>query len=132
MPPPPSPPPPPSQVDYDLILSLLYRIFETGQCGDGSVLIFLPGWFDISQLTDILRDTREFSNTQVYDIIQLHSGVTRKSQARAFEKLKPGMHKIILSTNIAETSITIDDVAVVIDSGPPRRRCTIPTSRWRA
>ena len=43
-----------------------------------------------------------------------------------FAPLKPGEHKIILSTNIAETSVTIDDVAVVIDSGKLKEKVYDP------
>ena len=48
------------------------------------------------------------------------------SQSEVFEPLQPGEHKIILSTNIAETSVTIDDVAVVIDSGKLKEKVYDP------
>ena len=105
-----------TQVDYDLILSLLRYIFKSEFCKEGSVLIFFPGWDDISRMHRILTSTVDF-NSRKYKILQLHSGIPRHAQNAVFESLRPGEHKIILSTNIAETSVTIDDVAVVIDCG---------------
>jgi HrpA-like RNA helicase len=115
-----------SQVDYDLILALLHYIFKSEFCKDGSVLVFMPGWDDISRMYRILSTTREFMDAKKYKLIQLHSGIPRKAQDAAFEPLQPGEHKIILSTNIAETSITIDDVAVVIDSGRVKEKMYDP------
>jgi ATP-dependent RNA helicase DHX36 len=106
-------------VDYDLIVSLLGYIYQGNSelSKEGSVLIFLPGWDDISKLNRALKCTNEFSNASKYKIIQLHSAVPKKDQAEAFLPVGKGQFKIILSTNVAETSITIDDVSVVIDSG---------------
>ena len=106
-----------AQVDYDLVMALLKYIFRSEFCKEGSVLIFLPGWDDISRMFRALTSCADYANTRKFKIIQLHSGIPRRAQDAVFEPLRPGEHKIILSTNIAETSITIDDVAVVIDAG---------------
>ena len=59
-------------------------------------------------------------------MIQLHSGIPKKSQQEVFLPLGPKEHKIILSTNIAETSITIDDVTVVVDCGRMKEKTYDP------
>ena len=106
-----------SQVDYELILALLGYVFQHEIGSEGSVLIFFPGWEDISTMNRLLRSSNPFANSNKFKIVQLHSAVPRKEQSDAFAPVSKGQHKIILSTNIAETSITIDDVSVVIDSG---------------
>jgi ATP-dependent RNA helicase A len=57
-----------------------------------------------------------FGNPARYRIIPLHSQLPREDQRAAFDHTPAAVTKIILSTNIAETSITIDDVVYVIDS----------------
>jgi HrpA-like RNA helicase len=106
-----------TQVDLDLILALLRYIFKSEFAKDGSVLVFMPGWDDISRMSRLLQSQPDFGGDSRYRILQLHSGIPRKDQNLVFLPLGKGEHKIILSTNIAETSITIDDVAVVIDAG---------------
>lgn len=83
----------------------------------GSVLIFLPGMGEIRALTETLKASRRFGNRSRFDIIPMHSSISPKDQRRAFIKPKTGCQKIILATNICETSITIPDVVCVIDTG---------------
>ena len=132
-----------SQVDYDIIQSLLQYIVtsefakmfattggnheETGSGGGGgSILIFLPGWDDISKMYRILSAHPLFGNDSKYKLIQLHSGIPKKDQREIFVPVPKNQHKIILSTNIAETSITIDDVTVVIDAGRAKEKVYDP------
>jgi len=56
-----------------------------------------------------LQGNIHFGNVNLFDIIPMHSTLSPKDQKRAFMKPKAGCQKIILATNIAETSITIDD-----------------------
>jgi len=64
-----------------------------------------------------LRNNENFSNTSMFVIIPLHSSLSTEEQNRVFMKVQPNICKIVLSTNLAETSITIEDCIYVIDSG---------------
>lgn len=118
-----------SQVDCDLIFSLLKYVFSSAFGQQGSVLVFLPGWDDISRLHRILSASIEFQNPSKFMLLQLHSGIQKKEQDMVFHALRPGQHKIILSTNIAETSITIDDVTVVINAGRVKEKTYDPHTK---
>lgn len=101
-----------SEVSFELIESLL--IYIKDQNVPGAVLVFLPGWNLIFALMKHLQNSRDFSGPN-YLILPCHSQVPREDQRRVFAPVPPGVRKIILSTNIAETSITIDDIVYVID-----------------
>ena len=103
------------KVDHGLILCLISYICKTKQ--DGAILVFLPGYDDIIGIKDRLYGDKEFSKPNKYVIYMLHSMMNISSQRKVFRRPPSGVRKIILATNIAETSITIDDVVFVIDSG---------------
>ena len=86
----------------------------------GSVLIFLPGLEEIRTLMDRLVGRKSYGNTEHFQIVPLHSALSSKEQKRAFFLYPPGCRKIVISTNVAETSITIPDVVYVIDCGRVR------------
>lgn len=64
-----------------------------------------------------LSQNEIFGNNTRYILIALHSSISSDNQQKAFETPPEGITKIILSTNIAETGVTISDVTVVIDTG---------------
>lgn len=79
----------------------------------GSVLIFLPGARDINRVFELLVSEVD-GNTHVF---QLHGTQTKAQQLAAIAPCQNGQRKVVLSTNIAETSLTIDGISTVIDSG---------------
>lgn len=101
-----------SEVSFELIEALLTHI--KGMHLDGAVLVFLPGWNLIFALMKYLQNNPRFGGND-YSILPLHSQLPREDQRKVFDKVPQGVTKIILSTNIAETSITIDDIVFVID-----------------
>ncbi|KAM7393407.1 hypothetical protein PAMA_008186 [Pampus argenteus] len=109
-------------VDLDLIMDLLHNICSTTT--EGATLIFLPGYNEIVSLRDrILYDDKRFStNSERYQVFTLHSDMLTLDQRKVMKTPPPGVRKIILSTNIAETSITINDVVFVIDSGKVKEK----------
>ncbi|KAG7200201.1 hypothetical protein KM043_000633 [Ampulex compressa] len=85
----------------------------TGDYERHVTLIFLPGIHEIEEMHDLLCSPK-YQNSK-WDIVVLHSSITNEEQLRIFEKPPTGYRRIILSTNIAESSITVPDVKYVID-----------------
>jgi len=83
---------------------------------EGAVLIFLPGWTEISDLNRKIQNDAELGSNR-FLVIPLHSMMPTMNQKQIFDNPPHGVRKIILATNIAETSITINDVVYVIDCG---------------
>lgn len=102
-------------VDFEIIEALLTHI-EVEMNTPGAVLIFLPGWNLIFALHKYLTQKQFFASSK-FCILPLHSQLPCVDQRRVFESVQPGVRKVILSTNIAETSITINDVVFVINYG---------------
>lgn len=82
----------------------------------GAILVFLTGYMEISKLYNLMEESGRFPKGS-YLILPLHSQMPTVDQRQIFERPRSGVRKIILSTNIAETSVTIDDVVFVIDCG---------------
>jgi len=83
--------------------------------GQGDVLIFMPGGFEISQTIETIRHTSE---SKGYIILPLHGELPPRDQDAAVARYE--QPKVVVATNVAETSITIDGVRLVIDSGLAR------------
>ena len=110
-----------NEIDFDLILSLLTHV-ASSTTPTHSVLVFLPGWHEISYLSTVLETTAPFSNRSKFSVLQLHSGIPINQQSQVFQPARQGARKIVLATNIAETSITIDDISFVIDCAKAKEK----------
>ncbi len=82
---------------------------------DRRVLIFMPGVFEIRKTVELLEKS---SAARGYEVLPLYSGLPPQAQRAAVAK--GGGPRIIVATNVAETSITIDGVSLVVDSGLAR------------
>ncbi|PMY44947.1 MULTISPECIES: ATP-dependent helicase HrpB [Pseudomonas] len=97
---------------------LVQTIVEALNDESGSVLVFLPGQAEIrrvhQQLADAVGERSEIL------LCPLHGELDLAAQRAAIEPAPPGQRKVVLATNIAETSLTIDGVRVVVDAGLAR------------
>jgi HrpA-like RNA helicase len=101
--------------------SLALELYMGNTLKGGSILCFLPGMEEIRMVHQLLMRQR---GRKFLDVRHLHSSLSSDAQAKVFE---PGQ-KIILSTNIAETSVTIPDVKAVIDGGRERQFSMLASS----
>ncbi len=92
---------------------------------EGDVLVFLPGTGEIRRVAQLLESPALPSHVHV---APLHGTLPQSEQDRALAPSPPGTRKVVLSTSIAETSLTIEGVRVVIDSGLMRVPRFSPTS----
>ena len=101
---------------------------------EGDILVFLPGAGEIRRTAELLRqvpgsETRipndrrselRIRNSELVSILPLHGSLSAEDQDRAILPSRPGHRKVVLATSIAETSLTIEGVRVVIDGGLSR------------
>ena len=86
-----------------------------GSGGEGDVLVFMPGGFEISQTIEAIRHTSE---SKGFILLPLYGELSPKDQDAAVARY--AQRKVVVSTNVAETSLTIDGIRLVIDSGLAR------------
>ncbi|MEK7780056.1 MAG: ATP-dependent helicase HrpB [Verrucomicrobiota bacterium] len=102
-------PPPP----WELAADAFSEFVNSG--GEGDVLIFMPGGFEISQTINAIRNVSE---SRGFLVLPLHGELSPRDQDAAVARYD--QRKVVVATNVAETSITIDGVRLVIDSGLAR------------
>ncbi|KAL8783847.1 MAG: hypothetical protein Q9213_004337 [Squamulea squamosa] len=100
-----------TRINYDLIASCVRHIDSQLGSEEGGILIFLPGIVEINRTLD---GVRALSN--IYPL-PLHASLLPSEQRRVFPPPPRGKRKVIAATNVAETSITIEDIVAVIDCG---------------
>jgi ATP-dependent helicase HrpB len=86
---------------------------------EGDILVFLPGMLEIRRAEQALNEAFSNQRQQAPLVLSLHGQLPREEQELAIQKAD--RRKIILSTNVAETSLTIEGVTTVIDSGLHRQ-----------
>lgn len=101
------------RINYDLISQTVREIdAELAHLKqEGGILIFLPGVMEINRALDALRSIPNLH------ALPLHASLQSVEQRRVFPHAPSGKRKVIVATNVAETSITIDDIVAVIDTG---------------
>ncbi|WP_444894114.1 ATP-dependent helicase HrpB [Microbulbifer sp. TRSA001] len=94
------------------------KIIESLDKEEGSILAFLPGVAEIKQVEDLLKERlTEKTPKGPITISPLFGDLSREQQDQAIAPTAPGTRKIVLATNVAETSLTIEGIRIVIDSG---------------
>ncbi|KAL9647128.1 hypothetical protein ABK040_004844 [Willaertia magna] len=85
---------------------------------DGDILVFLTGQDEIENAEEMLKErTKMITSSKQLIIVPIYSTLPSDQQARIFEPTPPNARKVVLATNIAETSLTIDGIVYVVDSG---------------
>ena len=111
------------QINYDLIRATVEAIdMDLGTVIEGGILIFLPGTQEINRTLNALRDLSD-----IY-ALPLHASLTPAEQKRVFPPAPRGKRKVIAATNVAETSITIEDIVAVIDLGKVKETSFDPSN----
>lgn len=106
---------------YQLPLETARAVKAVYGASAGDILVFLPGKNEIERCFSLLENS--FPDAE---IMKLHGSLPLHEQSRVMQHLENGKRKIVLSTNIAESSLTIDGITTVIDSGWERRMRFVP------
>ena len=120
-----------SAINYELAARLIRHVCQS--MDPGAILVFMPGLAEITKLHEACASdpiVRDATGGAKY-LIGLHSTLSTAEQKVVFDHPPPGVRKIVIATNIAETSITIDDVVYVVDSGKCKENGYDPNTRMQ-
>lgn len=120
-------------LDYELVGCAVQHVVgreksKEQSSGDdrlGAILVFMSGVGEIRQACEAIRCI--LRNAAV-EVMPLHSNLSNDEQQRVFQPTKAGVRKIVVATNVAEASITIDGITAVIDSGRVKEMSHDPES----
>ncbi|KAJ7970316.1 putative ATP-dependent RNA helicase [Quillaja saponaria] len=105
----------PDSIGFNLIEHVLCHIVSKER--PGAILVFMTGWDDINSLKDQLQAHPLLGDPTRVLLLACHGSMASTEQRLIFDKPDEGVRKIVLATNMAETSITINDVVFVVDCG---------------
>ncbi|KAJ0682035.1 putative RNA helicase [Helianthus annuus] len=108
------------EADYlDAAVVTTLQIHVTQPPGDGDILVFLIGQEDIETAEEILKRRTRGLGSKIAELIicPIYANLPTELQAKVFVPTPVGARKVVLATNIAETSLTIDGIKYVIDPG---------------
>ncbi|KKA30072.1 hypothetical protein TD95_005034 [Thielaviopsis punctulata] len=99
-------------------ITTVFQIHSTQPLG-GDILIFLTGQDEIEAAEQQITDTAKKLGSRIKELIvaPIYANLPTELQAKIFEPTPPNARKVVLATNIAETSLTIDGIVYVIDPG---------------
>ena len=106
------------EADYiDACVVTILQIHVTQPLGD--ILVFLTGQEEIETCQELLTERTRALGSKIRElvIVPIYANLPSDMQSKVFEKTPPGARKVVLATNIAETSLTIDNIIYVIDPG---------------
>ncbi len=104
--------------EFDLNQAIAAAVDEAARAGPGDVLVFLPGEREIREAAETLRKQHPAPGERAREILPLYARLSAAEQERVF---KPhGGRRIVLATNVAETSLTVPGIRYVVDSGLAR------------
>lgn len=128
------------EIPYPLVALTIAHVLKNSN--SGHVLVFLPGWDEIQAVQRIIQDPQmrlplDLKDRSKFSLHVLHSTIPLAEQQIIFDPPPAGIRRIILSTNIAETSVTIPDVVYVVDTArikenryDPERHISSLVSAW--
>jgi len=97
------------------------HIQKTLEEKEGNILVFLPGIREIRAVEALLKNAQKQAPYDHLIIAPLYGNLSKNAQDRAIAPPPPGQRKVVLATNIAQTSLTIEGIRIVIDSGLENR-----------
>ncbi|KAI0490635.1 DEAD/DEAH box helicase [Xylaria cf. heliscus] len=116
-----------SRINYSLLVETAKAIDEDLHLSNkkGGILIFLPG------VAEINRTVNQLKVVSSLHVLPLHASLDTREQRRVFASPPHGKRKVVVATNVAETSITIDDIVAVIDAGRVKETSFDPQNNMR-
>ena len=117
----------PVEIEYKPNVGIESAVIDAfSSVDDGNILVFLPGIYEIRKCVEKLR--AHFGEDDAVEILILHSSISIEEQKNVLSPVSSGIRRIIVSSAIAETSLTVPGVTCVIDSGLCRMNIFNPTA----
>jgi ATP-dependent helicase HrpA len=100
--------------------AIVDAVKELSREGPGDVLVFLPGEREIRDTADALSDLDKLGHRKALEIVPLYSRLSAAEQHRVFSSHGASVRRVVLATNVAETSLTVPGIRYVVDTGVAR------------